>query len=399
MTFNAIPIAVVVLDDIENLCREGVPESESIEFKQDLPAGGGEQWAERSQISDKARNKILEEVVAFANSYGGRVVIGVSESEELPARANEITPIPLCHDLAERLAYAARDVVMPQIPLLTVRGVSAEGETQGCVVIDVHESPLAPHRLEAGVFQCFVRRADRSEKMTMREIQDLTVDRLRGTERVNARLKGLADSLPGVSGDRIQIQVVATPTIARISLPWNTDLDAIAPNSQTFSTHDGDINHSVPVQGFGPSRPILRGWRWDDQRQQPVYSCEVYWDGSIIMQFSVAPREDPWVLYPGWVVALLANALNEVDRVRVAAEQPEAEYAFKYQVQTNRALTVMRYGGRSPIIDSAGNLQASLYPPVYSVTTRESFRQLVDDCQRDLFNAIGVVAADIDLDI
>lgn len=395
MTFNAIKIRDVTFEDIATLCQEGVPESDSIEFKQELPAGGGERWALESCLLERARNKILEEVVAFANAHGGRLIVGISETEDRPARANEITPVPNCHELAERLAHAARDVVMPQIPLITVRGVSAEGESNGCVVLDVQESPLAPHRLEGGVYQCYVRRADRSEKMTMREIQDLTVDRLRGTERVRERLNELAGRIQGAAPDSFCLQIVATPTTARINLPWNAERAAIQPVLQRFRSHGGPLEHSLPVQGLGSVRPILRGWRWQDQRLRPLLSFEIYWDGSVVSEFEVTQHQGDWMVFADWIVSFAANCLNAIDQVRTASEQPDAEYALKFQIQTQGALRLLWYGAQNGFLGTAGEIQSPFYPPVYSVTTRQSFSQLIDDLQRDVFNAVGVDADDI----
>ncbi len=38
----------------------------------------------RVQINADAKEKILEGVVAFANAYGGRLLLGVAESETRP---------------------------------------------------------------------------------------------------------------------------------------------------------------------------------------------------------------------------------------------------------------------------------------------------------------------------
>ncbi|MEM7430687.1 MAG: hypothetical protein AAF351_01985 [Pseudomonadota bacterium] len=114
-------------------------------------------------------------------------------------------------------------------------------------------------------------------------------------------------------------------------------------------------------------------------------------------RFDVPERDDNRVLYPGWVVAHAANALNTIDRVRGVGGQPDAEYAFKFGLQAHRPLQLLRYGAREPAIDAAGQLVSPFDPPVYSAASRDSFGHLVDELQRDLFNAIGVAADDINL--
>ena len=38
----------------------------------------------RNRIGDRAKNELLEEEVAFANAYGGTLVLGVRESDAKP---------------------------------------------------------------------------------------------------------------------------------------------------------------------------------------------------------------------------------------------------------------------------------------------------------------------------
>ncbi len=71
----------ITKDDIERLVAEAVQEDGEIEFKETLPARDGrDAWLDGgNRIGDRARNKILEEVIAFANAYGGTLLLGISE--------------------------------------------------------------------------------------------------------------------------------------------------------------------------------------------------------------------------------------------------------------------------------------------------------------------------------
>ena len=76
------PAARIGTGDIQALIAESVPESAQIEFKETLPAKGSgdpDPWMQGDgRIGERARNEILEEVVAFANAYGGALVLGVA---------------------------------------------------------------------------------------------------------------------------------------------------------------------------------------------------------------------------------------------------------------------------------------------------------------------------------
>ena len=78
---------------------------------------------DQSGIGRVARDDLAKEVIAFANAYGGIVVVGIDETEDNPKRAKEIfsPQIPRVVDCAEQLTRALRGVIDPPLPLLEVR--------------------------------------------------------------------------------------------------------------------------------------------------------------------------------------------------------------------------------------------------------------------------------------
>ena len=94
------PAELLVAGDIQALIDESVPEGAQIEFKESLPARGSgdpDPWMQDDgRIGDRARNEILEEVVAFANAYGGALVLGIAESRSKPPVAANAAPLPRC---------------------------------------------------------------------------------------------------------------------------------------------------------------------------------------------------------------------------------------------------------------------------------------------------------------
>ena len=180
----------ITIADIQDLIDSEVPEGEQIEFKGTLPAKGDgtpDHWmSEQKRIGDRAKNGILKEAIAFANAHGGALLLGIKESESKPPTAAEISPIPRCAELAERLKLVFRDCVEPQLPVLDIFSVPTDSES-GVVIIRFGRSRLAPHRVTKTLV-CPIRRADRCEEMSMREIQDMTLNISRGLERLDKRL-------------------------------------------------------------------------------------------------------------------------------------------------------------------------------------------------------------------
>ena len=92
----------VVAEDLRELM--GWPESENVEYKRELSQG--EAWASRLELTDLSKRKLFKELVAFANTSGGRLFLGIGETPDKPPRAEEIYPVPRCGDLADRLEQA-----------------------------------------------------------------------------------------------------------------------------------------------------------------------------------------------------------------------------------------------------------------------------------------------------
>ena len=171
------PVDEIGTADIQALIDLEVPEGEQIDFKKEPPGERGkpDPWMNGGKMVNYAKDRILKEVVAFANAYGGVLVIGIDESDTKPAVAARIAPVPRCVELAESLKLVFRDRVEPQLARVEIVGIETKSDGSGVVVIRVGKSRLAPHRITRTLI-CPVRRGDRSEEMRMREIQDMTLN-------------------------------------------------------------------------------------------------------------------------------------------------------------------------------------------------------------------------------
>jgi Putative DNA-binding domain len=168
-------------EDIDRLVSEHVQEGSQVELKMTLPAKKADDlWVlGKGEVGDYARNELVAEVIAFANAYGGWLFLGVEETDDKPARASAVVPIRDCAELADRLRLMCRDCIEPKLPVLELAGVPMGSDGTGVVIFHVPRSRMAPHR-HTVTKECYIRRADRTEKMTMREVQDLTLQVERG---------------------------------------------------------------------------------------------------------------------------------------------------------------------------------------------------------------------------
>ena len=401
------------IPDIQDLIDSEVPEGEQIEFKETLPAKGNgspDDWmSSQGSIGDRAKREILEEAVAFANAHGGSVLLGIKESESKPPVAAEISPIPQCADLAERLKLVFRDRVEPQLPVLDVFAVPTEGES-GVVIIRVGRSRLAPHRVTKTLV-CPVRRADRCEEMSMREIQDMTLNVSRGLERLDKRLsersKRFQEEFMHIETpeDGFGIRVTAAPVLDEIQfdrvfaqgkimqefdVPWYTVTRHINDRKQVF-----EYPYDLPPRYW---RPILRGTRAELDYDHALTDHsnygykELHCDGLLELGFVSCnsffnePR-----FPPNWPIVQFLNQVIWAQHVRNQADAPTAEYALEVEICVRGSeIPVMSQNATRTLIRKLRTLQpGSIKFPRYPLGVSDKILELIALFERDFWNSLG----------
>ena len=425
------------INDLQALIDSRVQEDERIEFKRGLSAEKGQEdsWYNSGKLGKKAKTKILEEAVAFANAFGGDLILGIGEkeSENGPGVANEISPIPRCAELANRLELIFRDCVEPHIPGIEIIPIPTEKQDgAGAIVIRVSRSRLAPHRVKPSLV-CPIRRSDRCEEMTMREIQDLVLNLARGTEKLDTllteRSKRFEEDL-NVFGnwqqDAIGIRATAAPLGDEIwfdpghkalgeGLAWHS---VIARSGDDFCELKGENPRNT-----NDWRPILRGARMEvfyhaifagGSLYKKSYR-EVHCNGLVELGL-VTPRSiDPLTgkqyregqrggrLPAEWLITMFANLMVWIDRLRNHARAPVAEYALELEVciygEPLPYLTVpetighfrRQRGDLSNLYDIiAGNPMNSTRFPRYSLGSSDEINCVLNLFELDLWNNVGL---------
>ena len=413
----SMPAEQINSSHIESFVDSKVPEGEQIEFKESLPTKNGksDSWISGGKIGDRAKNTMLEEVVAFANAYGGALLLGIRESRTKPAVADSILPIPRCGDLAECLKMVFRDRVEPQLPRLEIFAVPIEGKDGGVVIIRVGRSRLAPHRVTKTLV-CPVRRSDRCEEMTMREIQDMTLNTARGLERLDKRfsvrcnrfqqefecLETPTDAL-GIRftampvGDEIRIDRVFRrgAIVEEFNEPWHKILIE-QDNGKPYVLNDmGILLEGVICQ------PMLRAAReesyWGPDNMERTYNSyrELHCDGLVEIGFVSGAHhgysKDKLFLPQDFPVIIFANLAVWADRIRKQTSAPTVEYAIEGEICViGTPAVVAANGSSSPILQDATILKpGSVEFPRYSLGNPEEISGLIALFYRDFRNSLG----------
>ena len=402
------PADQISISDIESLIDSQVPESEQIEFKESLPAkkGNTDQRIEGNNIGDRAKNEILKEVVAFANAYGGVCLLGIKESSTKPSVAAEISPIPRCAEVAESLKMVFRDRVEPQLPQIEIIPIKTDGEN-GVIICRVGQSRLAPHRVTRTLV-CPIRRSDRCEKMSMREIQDLTLNISRGLERLERRLSERSERFQQ-EFERINepeksfgIRATAMPVgneirfdrvfrhhqiIENLSEQWRPALQ----KKDGTRIYD-EAQDTEPIHW----RPILRGVRTERFSEdtyphklfEQIYR-EIHCDGLVELGHLSTYHQEREILSlsPAYPLVLFANLIAQAHRVRNQAGVPMAEYAVEVEIHV-RGVPAIVPRKNFPI--PLGKLDPGTVAfPHYSLGDSDEGNDLLNLFYRDFLNSFG----------
>jgi len=397
--------------DIEAFVAEEPPEGDQLELKKALQSKKGEdRWVTHGdRIGERARDELIAEIIAFANAHGGTLLLGVDEMKTKPARASEITPVPNCIELADRLRLQCRDCIEPQLAVIEVEGVPTGEDGGGVVVFRVLPSRMAAHR-HTSTKECYIRRADRTEKMTMREIQDLTLQVERGNSTIEKAFAKRRDNFKESvaeyfgRGEVVKLGDVRRGVAIRFSLAPLSPIYIekvhgtipIQPRLEQFVGRLGGSDRKYDLVASHSHlnwRPILRGSSASDEAEDRYrVNVEVTCDGQLNYEMLRMDHEERGNrVYMGWIMALLANAVIAGERFRVAAGAPGVEYGLDMEIwAVGGECSVLSYGSGSLYEGAYGAFPGGQTRfPQYSIGLPEEFPLIVRAVERDLWNAAG----------
>ena len=261
------PLADIEWSDLQRLIELGREEDDRIEFKNSFK--GQDDYA---SLNDNQRQRALDslarEVIAFLNTRGGDLIVGIDESDGPRPTAANIQSIKKPADAADRVARGLAALIEPAQTNISVRGViSPEDSSEGVLVIRVEASIRAPHRSKR-TLDCFARRGSKSVPMAMDEIQDLTINRTRlRLEQTEFLDRQFVDFLAGKSEHRdlgnevLQIRTVVIPLLEQSFTIDDALLRALGNRNPVFYNLRGKATQNdVAFRGlYSQWRPVLRG--------------------------------------------------------------------------------------------------------------------------------------------
>ena len=213
-------------------------------------------------------------------------------------------------------------------------------------MIRVGRSRLAPHRVKQTRI-CPVRSADRSEEMTMRRIQDMTLNVSRGLERLDKRLSERSERfkkefdrlVPFLNSPAFGIRLTAAPVVDEIGFDRVFQQGSIVKDLdmpwRTVTQKGRDDELRIPPE-FSPRfsallwRPLLRGARVEPltnpgEGRLSLGYREIHCDGLVELGLaSIADVTSPLLCDPDWPIVMFANLAAWADHIR----KPTVEYVL-----------------------------------------------------------------------
>lgn len=394
-------ISNLLWDDICALIEAGREEDDTIEFKRAF-TGGSDFTSLNEKAQKEAVDAIAREVLAFLNTRGGDVVIGISEGRVPPA-ATEITPVRAPEETAERLARSLAALIEPAQTNVSVRPLlNPDDASTGVIVIRVQASVRAPHRSKR-TRECYARRGSESVPMAMDEIQDLTMYRAQiRFERQSLLERQFAGFDAGGVEHRLlqrpffHVRTVFFPHVEQEMQIGDPELLIFSRRARDFYRHDGTAitNDVVFRQLTGRWRTILRGRKQDfyleegEGHKMLLASKRVKSSGIVIYDFAARFRAAAGDLCVPvmWLTGMFAQIGSEL--AAFADLRPSLLPAsIRVGIHASDEIQVVSGG---PLFERAHTLpsQRNFFPD-YGISADADFESFFSQVQIDLMSLVN----------
>jgi len=404
-------LSTITWKDIEALITAAREEDDTIEYKASFKDG-----EDYTILSDAAKERSLDaiarEAIAFLNTRGGDVVIGVAEKRGDHPRAEAIVPIKRPQDTADRLARGLAQLIEPAQTNLAVRGLSDPRDINvGVVIVRARASVRAPHRSKRSR-EAYARRGSESVPMAMDEIQDLTMYR----SRIRQERQELLDrQFVDFCGDRcppytfhsgfVHIRSVYFPaTEQELGIDQDVLTDLSTKSPRYFDGAGVPFSNNVAFGDLtvGSWRPILRGRKaqhYESHADPPTgkrvhcSAITVKESGIVALDFAISHRKGQsgeFGLHNSWAVGYLAKVSDCI--VRLTNVHPLLlPGTLRMGINVSREHQLIM--GQSHFLESYKLAEQREFLPDFEITSAADTNAFFQQAQIDLLALAGKLIA------
>ena len=409
--------------EVNAIFEAEVAESIDFEFKRELPFEQGkteDPWMKGGKIGEAAKDILAKEIVAFANTGGGTLIVGVDENRSTKRAIPPLRPIPRCKEAAERLHQAVTARIEPKLPDFECEGIVTESDkTSGVVVMRTIQSYLAPHRLSSDN-HCYIRRNDRAEPMSMSEIQEFSrrsgrvyeeMDRAftqsgqrfyswipEPSRQIHPVIGIMGSYAPDASGSSNWTGLWAMRLTARPmaplpvgDLPKQEWLKALTPETYNGSGRQGYlacVDLEVSRTWIPRLRAVEREFSGDHLRAVDRITTDGQIERFMLVDMPSGSRPKFFHISIATLVWNVASLIRMADTVRARSHRPSQAFALEIEFFTSDKLMITGYPGISPTGVQLIPATSVMFPR-YEIGGKDGFDEILTVFDRDVWNLAG----------
>lgn len=231
------------------------------------------------RTDEETKEEFLADVTAFANYYGGNIIIGVSELEEEGASSQpgELEGISDGKIWAERFRNLCETSIDPLISGLIIKEIPLKNG-KWAIVVYIPPSLRKPHMVNFNrKREFYIKRDDRKGKMTSDEVKRTVLEVINLQNDMNSYIKMVETEITeDIIGDDFGLILHAVPFLLE-----EDQIDTSSDNIKTILQSSSLEINGLDISLIGAPMPTLHGIMGSDRRKEKCFYTYIHRTGYV----------------------------------------------------------------------------------------------------------------------